>query len=75
MNANDKIYFEGIVINEGAYFYSYHNNIGEADKKKIWDSTVDKIDFDRNVKDYELLKEEPEEEDEYEYDNDDDWEW
>lgn len=35
MNANDKIYFEGIVINEGAYFYSYHNNIGEADKKKI----------------------------------------
>lgn len=47
----------------------------EADKKKIWDSTVDKIDFDRNVKDYELLKEEPEEEDEYEYDNDDDWEW
>lgn len=35
MNANDKIYFEGIVINEGAYFYSYHNNIGEADKKKF----------------------------------------
>ena len=34
MNANDKIYFEGIVLNEGAYFYSYYNNIDEAAKKK-----------------------------------------
>ena len=32
MNANDKIYFEGIVLNEGAYFYSYYNNIDEAAK-------------------------------------------
>ena len=34
MNANDKIYFEGIVLNEGAYFYSYYNNIDETAKKK-----------------------------------------
>lgn len=34
MNANDKAYFEGIVLNEGAYFYSYHNNIDETAKKK-----------------------------------------
>lgn len=34
MNANDKAYFEGIVLNEGAYFYSYQNNIDETAKKK-----------------------------------------
>ena len=34
MNANDKAYFEGIVLNEGAYFYSYHNNIEKKKKKK-----------------------------------------
>lgn len=45
----------------------------EADDKGIWDSTIDKINFDREIDSDEYLKEEPEEEDEYEYDDEDDW--
>ena len=34
MAANDLVFFEGIVLNEGAYFYSYAEDYDEAKKER-----------------------------------------
>ena len=34
MAANDLVFFEGIVLNEGAYFYSYAEDCDEAKKER-----------------------------------------
>ena len=42
MAANDLVFFEGIVLNEGAYFYSFAEDCDEAKKERDVKNCLDR---------------------------------
>ena len=60
----EAIHLEKADLNNGEALYLASLLQLEADDNNIWDATIDKINFDRELKSYELLSDDEEEEDE-----------